>query len=137
LRKFRRHVQMIFQDPYSSLSPRMRVFDIIGEPLRALTNLSRGDVETRVRELAKQVGLSVDHLRRYPHAFSGGQRQRVCIARSLALSPELIVCDEPVSALDVSVRAQIVNLLRDLQAERRLSYLFIAHDLSIVENISS
>ena len=137
LRLFRRHVQMIFQDPYSSLNPRMRVLDIIGEPLRALTDLSAHQIEDRVRDLAEQVGLSPEQLKRYPHAFSGGQRQRICIARSLALNPALIVCDEPVSALDVSVRAQIINLLKDLQAERGLSYLFVAHDLSVVENISN
>jgi peptide/nickel transport system ATP-binding protein len=137
LRSFRRHVQMIFQDPYSSLNPRMRVLDIIGEPLRALTDLNGRQIEDRVRDLAEKVGLSADQLRRYPHAFSGGPRQRICIARALALNPALIVCDEPVSALDVSVRAQIINLLKDLQAERGLSYLFIAHDLSVVENISS
>ena len=137
LRRFREHIQMIFQDPYSSLNPRMRVLDIIGEPLRALTNLNSHAIEDRVRDLAAQAGLSPDQLRRYPHAFSGGQRQRICIARALALNPALIVCDEPVSALDVSVRAQIINLLKDLQAERGLSYLFIAHDLSVVENISS
>jgi peptide/nickel transport system ATP-binding protein len=137
LRLFRRHVQMIFQDPYSSLNPRLRVLDIIGEPLRALTKLSPHQIEDRVRDLAQQVGLLPDQLRRYPHAFSGGQRQRICIARALALNPALIVCDEPVSALDVSVRAQIINLLKDLQAERGLAYLFVAHDLSVVENIST
>jgi peptide/nickel transport system ATP-binding protein len=137
LRLFRRHVQMIFQDPYSSLNPRLRVLDIIGEPLRALTKLSPHQIEDRVRDLAQQVGLLPDQLRRYPHAFSGGQRQRICIARALALNPALIVCDEPVSALDVSVRAQIINLLKDLQAEHGLAYLFVAHDLSVVENIST
>jgi peptide/nickel transport system ATP-binding protein len=137
LRLFRRHVQMIFQDPYSSLNPRLRVLDIIGEPLRALTKLSPHQIEDRVRDLAQQVGLLPDQLRRYPHAFSGGQRQRICIARALALNPALIVCDEPVSALDVSVRAQIINQLKDLQAERGLAYLFVAHDLSVVENIST
>jgi peptide/nickel transport system ATP-binding protein len=137
LKRLRRNIQMIFQDPYSSLNPRMRVLDIIGEPLRALSAFTPAQIEARVRDLAAKVGLSVDQLRRYPHAFSGGQRQRICIARALALQPELIVCDEPVSALDVSVRAQIMNLLKDLQSEQKLSYLFIAHDLSIVENIST
>jgi oligopeptide/dipeptide ABC transporter ATP-binding protein len=137
LRLFRRHVQMVFQDPYSSLDPRMRAIDIIAEPLRALAKLNRSEIADRARDLARSVGLSPDQMRRFPHAFSGGQRQRISIARSLALNPALIVCDEPVSALDVSVRAQIINLLKDLQAERGLSYLFVAHDLSVVENISS
>ena len=137
LRTFRRHMQMIFQDPYSSLNPRLTVFDIIAEPLKALGNMSTSRIDDRVRELTAAVGLQVDYLRRFPHAFSGGQRQRVCIARSLALQPRLIVCDEPVSALDVSVQAQIINLLKDLQEQFNLTYLFIAHDLSVVENIST
>jgi peptide/nickel transport system ATP-binding protein len=137
LRRFRRNVQMIFQDPYSSLSPRMRVAEIIGEPVRALLGDRGSAVDDVVRSLANKVGLSDQHLKRYPHAFSGGQRQRICIARALAVNPALVVCDEPVSALDVSVRAQIINLLKDLQAERGLGYLFIAHDLSVVENISN
>jgi peptide/nickel transport system ATP-binding protein len=137
LRQFRRHMQMIFQDPYSSLNPRLTVRDIIAEPFKALTDLSGREMNDRVRELVEQVGLKGDFLNRFPHAFSGGQRQRICIARSLALNPKLIVCDEPVSALDVSVQAQIINLLKDLQQKKQLTYLFIAHDLSVVENISS
>jgi oligopeptide/dipeptide ABC transporter ATP-binding protein len=137
LRSFRRNVQMIFQDPYSSLNPRLTVFDIIAEPLRAMGNMSARQRDDCVRELTEAVGLKVDFLRRFPHAFSGGQRQRICIARSLAMQPKLIVCDEPVSALDVSVQAQIINLLKDLQEQFALTYLFIAHDLSVVENISS
>jgi len=137
LRRFRRHMQMIFQDPYSSLNPRLTVFDIIAEPLKALGNIPARQIEQQVRELTTQVGLNVEFLRRFPHAFSGGQRQRISIARSLALNPELIVCDEPVSALDVSVQAQIINLLKDLQQQLGLTYLFIAHDLSVVENIAT
>lgn len=138
LRKFRTHIQMVFQDPYSSLNPRMRVADLIAEPIRALElATSRDETDARVKWLAEAVGLKPEQLRRYPHAFSGGQRQRICIARALALRPKLIVCDEPVSALDVSVRAQIINLLKDLQAEFGLTYLFIAHDMAAVENISN
>lgn len=136
LRAFRRHMQMIFQDPYSSLSPRMTVRDIIGEPL-IVSNLAKGsEIDDRVREVALRCRLNVEHLRRYPHAFSGGQRQRIGIARALVLNPEFIICDEPVSALDVSVQAQILNLLKDLQEEFQLTYLFIAHDLSVIEHIS-
>ncbi len=136
LRAIRPHVQMIFQDPYSSLDPRKTVFDIVSEPLR-INGMSRGhELEERVRELLEAVGLDHRHMKRYPHAFSGGQRQRIGVARALALNPALIVCDEPVSALDVSVQAQILNLLNDLQAERNLTYLFIAHNLSIIEHIS-
>jgi len=136
LRAFRRHMQMIFQDPYSSLNPRMTVRDIIGEPLIA-NNIARGsELDDRVREVALRCRLSIEHLRRYPHAFSGGQRQRIGIARALVLNPEFIVCDEPVSALDVSIQAQILNLLKDLQEEFQLTYLFIAHDLSVIEHIS-
>ncbi len=137
LRRFRRHMQLIFQDPFSSLNPRMTVLDTIAEPLRAHAYGSRGEIEDRVRWLTQAVGLQVEYLRRYPHAFSGGQRQRICIARALALNPKLVICDEPVSALDVSVQAQILNLLKDLQQELGLTYLFIAHDLSVVENISA
>lgn len=137
LRRFRRNMQLIFQDPFASLDPRMTVFDIIAEPLKAHRFGSRSDIEDRVRWLTQAVGLKVELLRRYPHAFSGGQRQRIGIARALALNPRLIVCDEPVSALDVSVQAQIVNLLKDLQQQFGLTYLFVAHDLSVVENISA
>jgi len=137
LRQFRRHMQLIFQDPYSSLNPRMTILNIVGEPLMAY-GMHRGkELEARVKWLIKQVGLNVQYLHRYPHAFSGGQRQRICIARALALNPELVICDEPVSALDVSIQAQIINLLKDLQQELELTYLFIAHDLSVVENISN
>lgn len=136
-RPLRKQIQMIFQDPYNSLNPRLSVFDIIAEALEihfpALTRRERRD---RVAELLRQVGLQPDHLDRYPHEFSGGQRQRIGIARALAVKPDFIVCDEPVSALDVSVQAQIVNLLQDLQEEMGLTYLFIAHDLAVVEHIS-
>ena len=137
LRRFRKHMQLIFQDPFSSLNPRMTVLDIIAEPLRAHKYGNRAEIEDRVRWLTQAVGLQVEYLRRYPHAFSGGQRQRICIARALALNPKLVICDEPVSALDVSVQAQILNLLKDLQRELGLTYLFIAHDLSVVENVSA
>ena len=133
---FRRDIQMIFQDPYSSLNPRRTVFDTISEPLRANKLASKKELEERVVYLMEVVGLETRYLRRYPHAFSGGQRQRVGIARSLATNPKLVVADEPVSALDVSIQAQILNLLRDLQDEFGLSYLFIAHDLSVVKHVS-
>ena len=132
----RKEVQMIFQDPYSSLDPRMTVFDIISEPLRANFKLSKAEIEERVKSIAVKVGLNPSYLKRYPHAFSGGQRQRIGIARALVLMPRLIVCDEAVSALDVSVQAQVINLLKDLQKEMNLSYLFISHDLSVIEHIS-
>ncbi|MBV7334041.1 ATP-binding cassette domain-containing protein [Chloroflexi bacterium TSY] len=135
LRMIRRHMQMIFQDPFSSLDPRMTVLDIVGEPLVA-TNLMRGqELRDRVAYLMEIVGLEVTYLKRYPHAFSGGQRQRLGIARALASNPKLVVADEPVSALDVSVQAQILNLLQDLQAQFNLTYLFVSHDLSVVEHI--
>ncbi len=136
LRAFRRHAQMIFQDPYSSLNPRMTVRDIIAEPLIA-GGVAHGDeVDERVRETARRCQLSLEHLRRYPHAFSGGQRQRIGIARALVVQPQFVVCDEPVSALDVSIQAQILNLLMDMQKELGLTYLFVAHDLSVVEHVS-
>jgi oligopeptide transport system ATP-binding protein len=134
----RRDMQIIFQDPYASLNPRMTVGSIIGEALtiHKLAH-SRVEFEDRIAELLRLVGLNADHMRRYPHEFSGGQRQRIGIARALAVSPKLIVCDEPVSALDVSVQAQVINLLADLQDEFHLSYLFIAHDLAVVQHIST
>jgi peptide/nickel transport system ATP-binding protein len=136
LKRLRRHMQMIFQDPYSSLNPRMTVLDIVGEPLLVNGVTNRKEREERVQQLLVQVGLKPHFLRRYPHAFSGGQRQRIGIARALALHPRLIVADEPVSALDVSVQAQVLNLLQDLQERMGLTYLFVAHDLSVVRHIS-
>ncbi len=136
LKPLRRDIQMIFQDPYSSLDPRMTVFDIIAEPLKVNTIAERQEIEERVKYLASVVGLNVSHLRRYPHAFSGGQRQRIGIARALATNPKLVVADESVSALDVSVQAQVLNLLKRLQKEFQLTYIFVAHDLSVVEHIS-
>jgi oligopeptide/dipeptide ABC transporter ATP-binding protein len=136
LKTLRRHMQMIFQDPYASLNPRMTVFDIIGEPLMIHGVKNRTERETRVRDLMQQVGLNPQHLLRYPHAFSGGQRQRIGVARALSLNPRLIVADEPVSALDVSVQAQILNLLQKLRRDLGLTYLFIAHDLSVVRHIA-
>ena len=132
----RRHLQMIFQDPYSSLDPRMIISDIIAEPLYANKVLKGKKLRERVRELVELVGLEKTQMRRYPHAFSGGQRQRIGIARALATQPKLIIADEPVSALDVSIQAQILNLMQDLQKRFNLTYLFIAHDLSVVEHIS-
>ena len=136
LRDFRKHLQMIFQDPYSSLDPRKTVFDIVSEPLRINKIASGKALENRVRKALELVGLDVRYMKRYPHAFSGGQRQRIGIARALSINPQLIICDEAVSALDVSVQAQILNLLKDLQDELDLTYLFIAHDLSVVEHVS-
>ena len=133
---YRKHIHMIFQDPYGSLNPRLTVLDIIAEPLIYNDIATGADVVDRVKELMELVGLQPSHLRRYPHAFSGGQRQRIGIARSLAPSPRLIVCDEAVSALDISVQAQVINLLQELQEKLELTYLFIAHDLSVVQHIS-
>jgi oligopeptide transport system ATP-binding protein len=137
LRKMRRKMQMIFQDPYASLNPRMTVGDIIGEPMAVHRTHSGKGLQQRVEYLLEVVGLNPGFMNRYPHEFSGGQRQRIGVARALALEPELIVCDEPISALDVSIQAQVVNLLEDLQREMNLTYLFIAHDLSMVKHISS
>jgi oligopeptide/dipeptide ABC transporter ATP-binding protein len=136
MRPYRRQLQVVFQDPYSSLNPRLRIRDIIGEPLINYGVSGGRELAERVGELALKVGLRAEALDRFPHEFSGGQRQRIGIARALALHPSLIICDEPVSALDVSVQAQVINLLGDLQREFGLSYLFVAHDLAVVEHIS-
>lgn len=137
LKKFRKHMQLIFQDPYGSLNPRMTVRDIIAEPLECQTKLSKDEIDARIVEIGKKCKLNLEYLRRFPHAFSGGQRQRICIARALITRPEFVVCDESVSALDVSIQAEIINLLMDLQEELGLTYLFIAHDLSVVAHIST
>ena len=138
MRKLRRNMQIVFQDPYASLNPRMTVEEILGEPLiiHKLAG-SRDERRKRIHELLDLVGLRRESISRFPHEFSGGQRQRICIARALAVKPELLICDEPVSALDVSIQAQIVNLMQDLQKELKLTYLFIAHDLKVVEHISN
>jgi len=136
LRKLRRHMQIIFQDPFGSLNPRMTVGNIVGEPLRVHRIARRAKRKEMVKNILQRAGLSPYHINRYPHEFSGGQRQRIGIARAIALKPKFIICDEPVSALDVSIQAQIINLLEDLQEEFSLSYLFIAHDLSVVKHIS-
>ncbi|MBM3504174.1 MAG: ATP-binding cassette domain-containing protein [Alphaproteobacteria bacterium] len=136
LRRLRRNMQLVFQDPYASLNPRLRVRDIVGEPLEVHGIADRDAIRERVSRLLTLVGLPADAGERFPHAFSGGQRQRIGLARALALEPELIIADEPVSALDVSIRAQVVNLMQDLQARLGLSYLFIAHDLSVVKHLS-
>lgn len=137
LRQLRREMQIIFQDPYASLNPRMKVGDIVGEPLVIHNEGTKEERRERVAELLRRVGLDPDYMKRYPHEFSGGQRQRIGVARTLALNPKLIVADEPVSALDVSVQAQVVNLLQELQDEFKLTYLFISHGLAVVEHISS
>ena len=136
MRPYRRELQAVFQDPYSSLNPRMRAADIVAEPIRNFESAGGGEIRDRVAALFEKVGLRADQMVKYPYEFSGGQRQRLGIARALAPNPRLIVCDEPVSALDVSVQAQVINLLMDLQDELGLSYLFVAHDLGVVEHIS-
>ena len=137
MKEIRKEIQMIFQDPYSSLDPRMTVLDIIKEPLKAnYPKMTKDEMDRRAKDMAEKVGLNPAYLMRYPHAFSGGQRQRIGIARALVIEPQIIVCDEAVSALDVSIQAQVINLLRDLQKELNLTYLFISHDLSVVEHIS-
>ena len=137
MKQIRKEIQMIFQDPYSSLDPRMTVLDIIKEPLKAnYPHMPKAEMDQKAKEMAEKVGLNPTYLMRYPHAFSGGQRQRIGIARALVVEPQIIVCDEAVSALDVSIQAQVINLLRDLQKELGLTYLFISHDLSVVEHIS-
>jgi oligopeptide transport system ATP-binding protein len=133
LRELRRQVSLIFQDPYGSLNPRMTVGNIIGEPLKTHRGVTGSELTERVATLLSKVGLAPEHINRYPHEFSGGQRQRIGVARALALEPELVICDEPVSALDVSIQSQILNLLKDLQQEFGLTYLFIAHDLAVVK----
>ncbi len=136
LHRVRQHMQIIFQDPYTSLNPRMTVLQLVGEPMIINWGLKGKALEDRVAQLVQAVGLRPEYLRRYPHSFSGGQRQRIGVARALALNPQFIVCDEPVSALDVSVQAQILNLLRELQEEYSLTYLFVAHDLSVVRHMA-
>jgi oligopeptide transport system ATP-binding protein len=136
MRPLRREMQMIFQDPYASLNPRKRVGQIVGDPLKRQGVASGSDLRRQVQELLERVGLSSEHYNRFPHEFSGGQRQRIGIARAISLKPKLVICDEPVSALDVSIQAQIINLLDDLQDEFGLAYLFVAHDIGVVRHIS-
>ena len=136
MRPLRSDIQMVFQDPYGSLNPRMKVQDLIGEPLLIHTNMTAGERLKKVHELLGVVGLSPSHGERYPHEFSGGQRQRIGIARAIILKPEIIICDEPVSALDVSVQAKIINLLKELQQKLNISYIFISHDLGVVKHIA-
>jgi oligopeptide transport system ATP-binding protein len=136
MRPLRREMQMVFQDPYASLNPRRRIGQIVGDPLKLQGEASGAELRRRVQELLERVGLSPEHYDRFPHEFSGGQRQRIGIARAIALRPKLIVADEPVSALDVSIRAQIVNLLADLQQELGLAYIFVAHDIGVVRHVS-
>jgi oligopeptide transport system ATP-binding protein len=135
LRKKRRDIQMIFQDPYASLDSRMTVGQIVEQPYKIHNLLGKKERETRVKQLLEMVGLKASHVNRYPHEFSGGQRQRISIARAIALDPKLIICDEPVSALDVSIQAQVLNLLKDLQERLKLTYIFISHDLSVIEHV--
>jgi peptide/nickel transport system ATP-binding protein len=135
LRAYHQEIRMIFQDPYSSLNPRIPVYEIVGESLINLTRLGRGEIEDRVKEALVRVGLRPEYIRRYPHAFSGGERQRVGVARALVTNPKLVICDEAVSALDVSVRAQVLNLLEDLRRDLNLTYLFVSHDLSVIRYI--
>jgi oligopeptide transport system ATP-binding protein len=135
LRQKRKNIQMIFQDPYAALDPRMTIGQIIGQPFEIHKILGAQEAEVRVKQLLELVGLKASQINRYPHEFSGGQRQRICIARAIALDPELIICDEPVSALDVSIQAQILNLLKDLQERLNLTYIFISHDLSVIEHV--
>ncbi len=137
MQAFRPKIQMVFQDPYSSLSPRMPVSEIIGEAVRVHNIVPEEEHDAYIEQIMEECGLQPYHKSRYPHEFSGGQRQRICIARALALKPDFVVCDEPVSALDVSIQAQIINLLMDLQEKRKLTFLFISHDLSVVEHISN
>src|SRR5215203_523006 len=137
MQKLRREMQIIFQDPYASLNPRLNILSTVSEPLKIHGIGSKSEQKARVADLLTKVGLDPNYMHRYPHEFSGGQRQRIGIARALALNPKLIICDEPVSALDVSVQAQVVNLLQDLQAEFGLTYLFISHGLAVVEHISN
>jgi peptide/nickel transport system ATP-binding protein len=135
LKPFRREIRMIFQDPYASLNPRMPVFELVGESLHNLTNVSRSEMEERITDAIVRVGLRPEYIRRYPHAFSGGERQRIGIARALVTNPKMVICDEAVSALDVSVRAQVLNLLEDLRKDLNLTYIFVSHDLSVIRYI--